>query len=65
VQSPGSFFKGFEGAPWSGVVTDLNDEVQLEVMIEGMRAWANTQEPKPEAGPLVSEASLVVFPELL
>jgi hypothetical protein len=56
VQSPGPFFEGFEGALRSGVVTDSDNEVQLEVMLEEMRVWANTREPELKAGPSSSEA---------
>jgi hypothetical protein len=62
MQGPGSLFKGFEG-PRSGVVTDSDDEVLPMVTMEGMRVWSTTREPKPEAGPLSSEAEALDWVE--
>jgi hypothetical protein len=62
TQNPSSLFKGFE-QPRSGVVTDSNDEVLPVVTMEGMRVWAATREPKPEASFLSSEAEALDWVE--
>jgi hypothetical protein len=62
MRSPGSLFEGFKG-PWSGAVTESDEEVLPVPTIEEMRVWAGVREPEPEVSHSSSEAEALAWVE--